>query len=44
MKIDKNYYDSLVRDSENPELLKDIAETIIDEIKRHYEENVCRKD
>lgn len=34
----------ILNQAEDPELLKDIAETIIDEIKRHYEENVCRKD
>lgn len=30
--------------AEDPELLEDIAKTIIGAIKRHYEENVCRKD
>lgn len=30
--------------AEDPELLEDITETIIGAIKRHYEENVYRKD
>lgn len=34
----------ILNQAEDPELIKDITETIIGAIKRHHEENVCRKD